>query len=70
MITISYFLCPIILLIIRHRLSHENKKRDVEPRANENDDAYIEEILDDGTKVERRIDKVSTQTLGSKTLVK
>jgi ACS family allantoate permease-like MFS transporter len=57
-ITISYFLCPVILLIIRFRLSRENKKRDLEPKVEEAEDAYIEEVLEDGTKVERRIDKV------------
>ncbi|CAE6333014.1 unnamed protein product [Rhizoctonia solani] len=56
-ITISYFLCPIILLIIRVRLSRENKRRDAEPKAEEEDDAYIEEVLEDGTKVERKVDK-------------
>ncbi|GAB1521882.1 hypothetical protein RhiTH_004981 [Rhizoctonia solani] len=56
-ITISYFLCPIILLIIRARLSRENKKRDAEPKTEEEDDAYIEETLQDGTKVERKVDK-------------
>jgi hypothetical protein len=57
-ITISYFLCPIILLIIRVRLSRENKRRDAEPKAEEEDDAYIEEVLEDGTKIERKVDKV------------
>jgi ACS family allantoate permease-like MFS transporter len=57
-ITISYFLCPVILLVIRFRLSRENKKRDMEPKVEQTEDAYIEEVLEDGTKVERRIDKV------------
>lgn len=56
-ITICYSLCPVIMLILRFRLDRENKKRDMEPKVDENDDAYIEEILDDGTKVERRVDK-------------
>ncbi|CUA76058.1 hypothetical protein RSOLAG22IIIB_02065 [Rhizoctonia solani] len=56
-ITISYFLCPVILLIIRLRLSRENNKRDAEPKIEQDADAYIEEILEDGTKIERKVDK-------------
>ncbi|KAH7339979.1 MFS general substrate transporter [Rhizoctonia solani] len=36
---------------------YENKKRDAEPKTDETNDAYIEEVLEDGTRVERRIDK-------------
>lgn len=57
-ITICYTLCPLTLLTIRFRLACENKRRDAEPKVDENDDAYIEEILDDGTKIERKVDKV------------
>lgn len=32
----------------------------MEPRTGEAKDTYIEEVLEDGTKVERRIDKVSS----------
>ncbi|CUA76056.1 putative transporter PB1C11,03 [Schizosaccharomyces pombe 972h-] [Rhizoctonia solani] len=56
-ITISYFLCPVILLIIRLRLCRENHKRDAEPKVEEDADAYIEEILEDGTKIKRKVDK-------------
>lgn len=56
-ITICYTLCPLTLLAIRFHLARENKRRDAEPRVDENDDAYIEEILDDGTKIERKVDK-------------
>ncbi|KAG8748239.1 hypothetical protein FRC10_007628 [Ceratobasidium sp. 414] len=56
-ITICYFLCPIIMLTIRARLSRENKKRDMEPNVEGNEEVYIEEVLEDGTKIGRRVDK-------------
>ncbi|CAE6462461.1 unnamed protein product [Rhizoctonia solani] len=56
-ITACYVLCPLTLLTLRFLLAHENKKRDAEPKADETNDAYIEEVLEDGTRVERKIDK-------------
>ncbi|CAE6479634.1 unnamed protein product [Rhizoctonia solani] len=56
-IAICYVLCPLTLLTLRFLLARENKKRDAEPREDETGDAYIEQVLEDGTKIERRIDK-------------
>ncbi|KAF8521394.1 MFS general substrate transporter [Hysterangium stoloniferum] len=53
------FICPFILYAIRTILSNENKRRDAEAETQSNDSEglYIEEILADGTKVERKVDK-------------
>ncbi|KAF8521397.1 MFS general substrate transporter [Hysterangium stoloniferum] len=58
-ISVCYFICPFILYAIRTILSNENKRRDAEAetQSNDSEDLYIEEILADGTKVERKVDK-------------
>ncbi|KAG8783282.1 hypothetical protein FRC12_019886 [Ceratobasidium sp. 428] len=56
-ITICYLVCPMIMLLIRFRLSRENKKRDMEPKSEEREEVYVDEVLDDGTKVSRKVDK-------------
>ncbi|KAG8710878.1 hypothetical protein FRC11_004016 [Ceratobasidium sp. 423] len=56
-ITTCYVLCPLTLLTLRFLLARENKKRDAEPKSDATGDAYIEEILEDGTRIERKIDK-------------
>ncbi|KAJ1304942.1 hypothetical protein OPQ81_006075 [Rhizoctonia solani] len=54
-ITACYVLCPLILLTLRFFFARGNKRRDAEPKVEAG--AYIEEVLDDGTRVERRIDR-------------
>ena len=57
-IGICYVICPVLLLLIRNLLARENKRRDAEPRDDKYDDIYIEVVLPDGTRTERRVDKV------------
>lgn len=57
-IGICYVICPILMLLIRVLLLRENKKRDAEPRDDTYDDVYIEVVLPDGTRAEKRVDKV------------
>ncbi|EJF61405.1 MFS general substrate transporter [Dichomitus squalens LYAD-421 SS1] len=56
-IGISYVICPLLLLVIRALLARENKKRDAEPVDDKYEDFYIEVVLPDGTRTERRVDK-------------
>ncbi|OSD00722.1 MFS general substrate transporter [Trametes coccinea BRFM310] len=56
-IGICYVICPVLLLIIRYLLARENKKRDAEPADDKYDDVYIEVVLPDGTRTEKRVDK-------------
>ncbi|PIL25692.1 MFS general substrate transporter [Ganoderma sinense ZZ0214-1] len=56
-IGIVYVICPLILLYIRFLLARENKRRDAEPVDEKYDDVYIEVVLPDGTRTERRVDK-------------
>lgn len=53
-----FFLFPQAIRIV---LSNENKRRDAEAevQSTDTDEVYIVETLDDGTKVERRVDKVT-----------
>lgn len=60
MIGICYIICPILLLVIRHILAKENKRRDAEPADTTFDEVYIETVDADGKKVERKVDKVWT----------
>ncbi|KAH9834589.1 MFS general substrate transporter [Rhodofomes roseus] len=54
---ICYVCCMGLLLIIRSMLARENRKRDLEPRDMTYDDVYIEVLLADGTRVERKVEK-------------
>ncbi|KAI0819437.1 MFS general substrate transporter [Trametes gibbosa] len=56
-IGICYLICPLLLLLIRALLARENKKRDAEPADDTYDDVYIEVVLPDGSRTERRVDK-------------
>jgi len=56
-ITVCYVLCPIIMLSIRWLLKRENEIRERETRDSQYDDMFIEEKMDDGSIVERRVDK-------------
>ncbi|KAM5541010.1 hypothetical protein V8D89_005321 [Ganoderma adspersum] len=56
-IGIVYVICPLLLLYIRSLLARENKRRDAEPVDEKYDDVYIEVVLPDGTRTERRVDK-------------
>ena len=60
-IGIVYVICPLILLYIRFLLARENKRRDAEPVDEKYDDIYIEVVLPDGTRTERRVDKVRSR---------
>ncbi|KZT03217.1 uncharacterized protein LAESUDRAFT_762193 [Laetiporus sulphureus 93-53] len=46
-----------LLLIIRFVLARENKRRDAEPPDMTYDDVYIEVVLPDGKRVERKVEK-------------
>jgi MFS family permease len=56
-IGICYALCPIILLVLRHLLSKENKRRDSEPADSDYEDVYVATVNADGETVERKVDK-------------
>lgn len=47
------------MLAIRFHLARENKRRDAEPVDETYDDVYIEVILPDGKRVERKVSKVT-----------
>lgn len=49
----------VLLLVIRCVLARENKRRDREPKDTKYDSVFVEIMLADGTKVERRVEKVS-----------
>ncbi|CEL62099.1 putative transporter PB10D8,01 OS=Schizosaccharomyces pombe (strain 972 / ATCC 24843) GN=SPBPB10D8.01 PE=3 SV=1 [Rhizoctonia solani AG-1 IB] len=66
-ITICYVLCPLTLLSLRFLLARENKRRDAEPKEDNSGDTYIEETLADGTRVERKVDKVRFHISGGRT---
>ena len=57
-IGICYVICPVLLIAIRYMLARENRKRDAEPVDEKYDDVYIEVVLPDWTRTERRVDKV------------
>ncbi|KZT03213.1 MFS general substrate transporter [Laetiporus sulphureus 93-53] len=56
-IGICYVCCMALLLIIRFVLARENKRRDAEPPDTTYDDVYIEVVLPDGKRVERKVEK-------------
>ncbi|CCM05278.1 uncharacterized protein FIBRA_07490 [Fibroporia radiculosa] len=56
-IGICYVCCMILFLIIRLLLARENKRRDAEPPDTTYDDVYIEVVLPDGKRVERKVEK-------------
>ena len=60
---ITYVICPLLLLLIRVLLARENRKRDAEPADDKYDDLYIEVVLPDGTRTQRRVDKVRSLNL-------
>lgn len=53
-----YVSCMILLLIIRYYLVLENRRRDAEPPDTTYNDVYMEVALPDGTRVERKVEKV------------
>lgn len=61
-IGICYFICPILLYIIRCILSAENKRRDLEPPDDTYDDVYLRQDNEDDKNVARKIDKVHITT--------
>lgn len=46
------------MLVLRTMLALENKRRDAEQRDETYDDVYIKTKLDDGTMVEKHVDRV------------
>ncbi|KAI0337509.1 MFS general substrate transporter [Trametopsis cervina] len=54
-----YLTCIALLFIIRALLSRENKRRDTEPQDDLYDDVYVEVVLPDGTREERKVAKAS-----------
>lgn len=57
-IAICYTVCPIIMLIIRRLLARENARRDAEPADDTYDNIYVEVVLPDGKRVDRKVAKV------------
>ncbi len=57
-IGIAYVICPLLMLYIRWLLKRENKRRDAEPVDEKYEEVYITIVLPDGTRTERRVDKV------------
>jgi len=57
-IGICYVFCPIVLLIIRHILSSENKVREAEAIDTTYDDVYIEVAGKDGDTTQWKVNKV------------
>jgi hypothetical protein len=57
-IGICYFVCSVLLLVIRGLLAKENKKRDKEPPDDRYIDAYIETTGKDGKKTKKWLDKM------------
>lgn len=49
----------VLLLVIRWILARENRRRDREPKDTAYDDVFIGIMLADGTRVERKVEKVS-----------
>jgi hypothetical protein len=49
-----------LILVLRTMLARENARREKEERDETYDDVYIQREKDDGTKVEQRVDKVSS----------
>jgi len=56
-IGICYACCMILVLIIRVLLVRENRRRDREPPDTTYDDVYVEVVLPDGKRVERKVEK-------------
>lgn len=46
-----------LMLIIRHLLVAENKRRDEEPRDDTYDEVYIESVTKEGESVKMKVDK-------------
>lgn len=57
-IGVCYLSCMIILLLLRHIMNKENKRRDAETRDTTYDEVYIERVGDDGSVDKFRVDKV------------
>lgn len=47
-------------MILRMMLSKENKKRDMEPTEDSYDDVWLKHVDDDGSVIERKVDRVCT----------
>lgn len=56
-IAICYTVCPILMLIIRRLLARENARRDAEPADDTYDNIYVEVVLPDGKRVDRKVAK-------------
>lgn len=64
-IAVCYFICPFLLLAIRHMLNKENKRRDAEEHDSTYDNVFVEEKLADGTVEIKKVDKVRMSFVGS-----
>ncbi|KAF7437247.1 hypothetical protein PC9H_004084 [Pleurotus ostreatus] len=56
-IGICYACCMALMLIIRHLLVAENKRRDEEPRDDTYDEVYVESVTKEGESVKIKVDK-------------
>jgi hypothetical protein len=52
------FTCLLLVLLLRFMLARENKRRENQPRDERYDAVFIDQELADGTRVEKRVDKV------------
>ena len=50
--------CTVLILTLRFMLHFENKRREAEKRDDSYDDVYVTQELADGTKTEKRVDRV------------
>lgn len=56
-IGVCYVTCPLLLLVIRWLLARENSRRDAEP-SEEEEEFFIEQVSEDGKRVQVKVDKV------------
>ena len=54
--------CALLILLLRFMLAAENRRRDAEKRDDTFDDIYLSKELSDGSKEEKRVDRVRLLT--------
>jgi len=63
-ISACIFTCALLILLLRFMLAAENKRRDAEKRDEKFDDIYLSKELSDGSKEEKRVDRVRLNLFG------
>ncbi|KAH8111692.1 MFS general substrate transporter [Phellopilus nigrolimitatus] len=56
-IGICYLICPMLMMLQRHILSKENKRRDQEPADDAYDDVWVRVSDESGNAIEKKVDK-------------